>query len=63
VRALWMAEGYQLYERTVNAKGDPLTPGTSVSARGADPQVASSLLLRIYDGYLILDVAGLCVSS
>jgi hypothetical protein len=63
VRALWMAEGYQLYERTENAKGDPLTPGTSVSARGADPQVASSLLLRIYDGYLILDVAGLCVSS
>jgi hypothetical protein len=63
VRALWTSEGYALYERSVNARGDILTPGTSVSATGADPQVATSLFLRISADYLILDIAGLCVSE
>jgi hypothetical protein len=62
VRALWAAEGYELYERTTNAKGEVLDPSIAVNATGADPQPAATLGIRVYDGFLILNVEGLCVS-
>lgn len=62
VRTLWAAEGYELYDRTENAKGETLDPAIAVDARGTDPQPAASLGMRIYDGFLILNVEGLCVS-
>jgi hypothetical protein len=62
VRALWAAEGYELYERTTNAKGEVLDPSIAVNASGTDPQPAATLGIRVYDGFLILNVEGLCVS-
>ncbi|HEV7949155.1 MAG TPA: hypothetical protein VGP24_05240 [Glaciihabitans sp.] len=60
VRELWSGEGYELYESAVNAKGDPVDAAATVTARGADPLPASALSLRIYEGFLILRIDGLC---
>jgi hypothetical protein len=62
VRSLWLAEGYELSERTTNAKGEALDPSIAVNASGKDPLPAATLGIRIYDGFLILNVEGLCVS-
>lgn len=62
-RTLWDDYGYELYDVTTNAGGDALDPTLAVNARGTDPQPASQLQLRIYDGFLILDVTGLCVAG
>ena len=63
VRALWAAEGYELFDNTTNAKGEELDPTTRVDARGTDILPAQSLTLRIYDDYLILNVSSLCVAA
>jgi hypothetical protein len=62
VRALWVAEGYGVSEVTRGAGDQVLDPALAAYATGADPLPAASLSIRIYDGFLILFVEGLCVS-
>jgi hypothetical protein len=49
-------------EVTRGAGDQVLDPALAAYATGADPLPAASLSIRIYDGFLILFVEGLCVS-
>ena len=47
VRTFWVAEGYQLFEDTENAKGESLDPAKSLNATGSDSVVETASPSRV----------------